>query len=116
MTNKLVGLALCAVLLALCSLASAQQPKKIFRIGYLGSLNPARESVRGEAIRLALHELGYIDGQNIVIEYRYAEGKVDQGPKLVAELVAHNCDVILVAGGYSWIQGAMNATKTTLSL
>ena len=93
-------------------MVEAQQPKKVFRIGYLASLDLARESARAEAIRLALRELGYIDGQNIAIEYRYAEGKVDRASELAAELVTLNCDVIVVAGGYSWIRGAMNATKT----
>ena len=55
--------------------AEAQQPKKVPRIGYLSSSDPAAESTRAEAIRLALRELGYIEGQNIAIEYRYAEGK-----------------------------------------
>jgi hypothetical protein len=55
-------------------LADAQQPKKVPRIGYLAGSDPARESTRSEAIRLALRELGYVEGQNMAIEYRYAEG------------------------------------------
>ena len=58
----------------------AQQPKKVPRIGYLSTTDPATESARAEAIRLALRELGYIEGQNIAIEYRYAEGKLDRAP------------------------------------
>jgi hypothetical protein len=73
-----LGLTLCAMLLALCSFAQAQQPKKVFRIGYLSSTNPPTESVRSEAIGVALRELGYREGQNIAIEYRYMEGKVDR--------------------------------------
>ena len=65
--------ALCAVLFALCSSTEAQQPKKFARIGYLSPSDPASESARSEAIRLALSELGYIEGQNIATEYRYAE-------------------------------------------
>ena len=84
--------------LLLLTVAEAQQPKKVFRIGYLGSLDQARESARAKAIGLALRERGYIEGQNTAIEYRYAEGKVDRGPKHVAELVALNCDVIVVSG------------------
>ncbi len=80
-------LALCAMLFALCFSAEAQQPKKVPRIGYLSSIDPASESARSEAIRLALRERGYIEGQNIVIEYRYAEGKRDRLPELAAELV-----------------------------
>ena len=67
-----------AVLLAVAVIAEAQQPKKVPRIGYLSSADPATESTRSEAIRLALRELGYIEGQNIAIEYRYAEGKRDR--------------------------------------
>ena len=68
----------CTLLFALCASAEAQQPTKVPRIGYLSSTNSARESARFEAIRLALRELGYIEGQNIATEYRYAEGKQDR--------------------------------------
>ena len=68
------------VLLAVGVIAEAQQPKKVPRIGYLSAFDPATESTRSEAIRLALRELGYIEGQNIAIEYRYAEGKRDRYP------------------------------------
>ena len=73
---------------------------------------PASESTRAEAIRLALHELGYTEGQNIAVEYRYAEGKRDRYPELVAELVGLKVDIILVAGGDVAIRAAKNATKT----
>jgi hypothetical protein len=63
------------VLLVLCVSAEAQQPKKVPRIGYLANSDAATESARSEAIRLALRELGHIEGQNIATEYRYAEGK-----------------------------------------
>ena len=56
------------------AVAEAQQPKKVPRIGYLSASDPATESTRSEAIRLALRELGYIEGQNIAFEYRYGEG------------------------------------------
>ena len=95
-----------------CGLAEAQQPKKVPRIGYLSSADAARESARSEAIRLALRELGYIEGQNIAIEYRYAEGKLDRLPELAAELVRLKVDIIVVAGGDTAIQAAKNATKT----
>ena len=64
---------------ALCS-AEAQQPKKVPRIGYLSAADAAIDSARFEGIRLALRELGYIEGQNIAIEYRYAEGKRRSAP------------------------------------
>ena len=79
--------------------AEAQQPKKVPRIGYLSASDPATESTRSEAIRLALRELGYIEGQNIATEYRYAEGKLDRYPELAAELVRLKVDIIVVAGG-----------------
>ena len=63
------------VLLAVGVTAEAQQPKKVHRIGYLVHSDPASESARGEGIRLALRERGYIEGQNIATEYRYGEGK-----------------------------------------
>ena len=93
-------------------LRQAQQPKKVPRIGYLSSVDPASESTRSEAIRLALRELGYIEGQNIAIEYRYAEGKLDRLPELAAELVRLKVDIIVVAGGARAIRAAKNATKT----
>ena len=110
--QKLGSFALCAMLLALCASAEAQQPKKVPRIGYLSSSDPATESTRAEAIRLALRELGYIEGQNISTEYRYAEGKRDRLPELAAELVRLKVDIIVVAGGTVAIRAAMNATKT----
>ena len=69
-----------AILLAVGAVAQAQQPKKVPRIGYLSPVDPATESTRAEAIRLALRERGYIEGQNIAIEYRYAEGKRRSAP------------------------------------
>ena len=94
------------------AVAQAQQPKKVPRIGYLSPTDPARESARAEAIRLALRERGYIEGQDIAIEYRYAEGKPDRFPELAAELVRLRVDIIVVAGGNRIILAAKNATKT----
>jgi putative ABC transport system substrate-binding protein len=112
MRKNVIRLALCAMLFALSYSASAQQPKKVPRIGYLSNGDPASESARSEAIRLALRELGYIEGQNIAIEYRYKEGKRDRAPDLAAELVRLKVDIIVVAGGASWVLAAKNATKT----
>ena len=96
-----MGWACCSLSHSRCAgaVAEAQQPKKVPRIGYLSPSDPATESTRSEAIRLALRELGYIEGQNIAIEYRYAEGKLDRLPELAAELVRLKVDIILVAGG-----------------
>jgi putative ABC transport system substrate-binding protein len=100
------------VLLAVAVIAEAQQPKKVHRIGYLSPTNPATDSSRFEPFRAALRELGYIEGQNIIIEYRYAEGKIDRYPEVAAELVRLKVDIIVVGGGNRPIQAAQNATKT----
>jgi hypothetical protein len=73
--------------------------KKVPRIGYLSSSDPATEFTRAEAIRLALRKLRYIEGQNIAIEYRYPEGKRDREPQRASELVRLKVDIIVVAGG-----------------
>ena len=112
MKRKINSLTLFALLFALSFPVEAQQPKKIPLIGYLSSSDPAIASTSSEGIRLALRERGYIEGQNIATEYRYAEGKQDGLPELAAELVRLNVDIIVVAGGPTWIQAAMNATKT----
>jgi ABC transporter substrate binding protein len=100
------------MLLAVGVTAQAQQPKKVSRLGYLSNTDAATDSARAEGIRLALRERGYIEGQNIAIEYRYAEGKVDRAPELAAELVRLKVDIIVVASGDQWIRAAKNATKT----
>ena len=112
MNRKITVLTLCAMLFALCSSADAQQPKKVPRIGYLLTGNAASVSARAEAIRLALRERGYIEGQNLAAEYRYAEGKLDRLPELAAELVRLQVDIIVVTGGDPDIRAAKNATKT----
>jgi ABC-type uncharacterized transport system substrate-binding protein len=100
------------MLLAVAVIAEAQQTRSVTRIGYLSSVNPANESARAEGIRLALHERGYIEGQNIAIEYRYGEGKIDRYPELANELVRLKNDIIVVAGGIHLIRATKNATKT----
>jgi putative ABC transport system substrate-binding protein len=112
MRKILVRLALTALLHALCLPVWAQQPKKVPRLGYLSPVDAASDSTQSETIRLALRELGYLEGQNIAIEYRYAEGKRGRLPELAAELVRLKVDIIVVAGGTIPIRGAMNATKT----
>jgi putative ABC transport system substrate-binding protein len=112
MKKKLTVLTLCSMLVALSVPTQAQQQKKVPRLGYLSTGDPATESARSEAIRLALRERGYIEGQNIAIEYRYTEGKVDRAAELAAELVRLKVDIIVVAGGGPWISAAKNATKT----
>jgi putative ABC transport system substrate-binding protein len=98
--------------LFLLTVAEAQQPKKVARLGYLSNTDAATDSPRAEGIRLALRELGYIEGQNIAIEYRYAEGKLDRASELAAELVRLKLDIIVAATGDVTIRAAKNATKT----
>src|SRR5258707_1874389 len=110
---KLVGLSVIAfVLVGVEAVAMAQQPKKVSRIGYLSSFDPASDSDSTQAIRVALRELGYVEGQNIATEYRYAEGKLDRLPELAAELVRLKVDIIVAAGGAGPVRAAKNATKT----
>src|SRR6266436_5621056 len=111
MSKRVIYLALCTVLFALCASAAAQQPKKVPRIGYLAPNDRTSDSARSEPIRLALRELGYIQGQNIAIEFRYTEGKVDRLPDLAAGLVRLKVDIIVV-GGNSPITAVKTATKT----
>src|SRR5262245_51164129 len=112
MKKKIIVLALCAMLFTVCVSAQPQPPTKIPRIGYLSMSDAATDSARSEAIRLALRERGYIEGQNIAFEYRYTEGKQDRLPELAAELVRLNVDIMVVSGGTIPIQAAKSATKT----
>jgi len=98
MKKKLTVLTLCAMLLALCLCAEAQQPKKIPRIGYLGATSPSAIPDRIEAFRQGLRALGYVEGKNIVIEWRHHEGKVDRLPALAEELVRLKVDIIITVG------------------
>jgi ABC-type uncharacterized transport system substrate-binding protein len=99
MTTKIVGLALCAMLFAVCTSASAQQSKKIARIGFLFNTFPADFTSRIDVFREGLRELGYVEGKTILFEFRYAEGNFDRLPDLAAELVRLNVDIIVVSGG-----------------
>src|ERR1700746_1816328 len=99
MKKKITGLTLCALVLALCGSVAAQQPAgKVPRIGYLAGTSASGIASRIEAFRQGLRELGYVEGKNIVIEYRYAEGKADRERELAAELVRLKVDIIVSAG------------------
>jgi putative tryptophan/tyrosine transport system substrate-binding protein len=87
-----------AVLLAFAVEAEAQQAPKIPRIGYLSGTSPSTSPDRREAFRQGLRELGYVEGKNIVVEYRHAEGKFDRLPALAAELVRLKVDIIVTSG------------------
>ena len=105
-------LLLIGFMIAPSHLAEAQQPTKMFRIGYLAAFDSTFESTRAEAIRLALRELGYVEGQNIAIAYRYADGKNDRRPELLADLVRRKVDIIVVAGRAGLVRAAKNVTAT----
>jgi putative ABC transport system substrate-binding protein len=92
--------------------ARAQQPARILRIGYLGYSSPALEQSLVEAFQQGMRELGYVDGQNVAIEYRSAEGKLDRLPQLAAELVGLNVDVIVTLA----TPGALAAKKATTTI
>jgi putative ABC transport system substrate-binding protein len=98
MKNNITGLALCATLFALSINVEAQQPKKVPQIGFLAATSASTISARVEAFREGLRELGHVEGKNILIEYRHAEGKLDRLPALAAELVRLKVDVIVSAG------------------
>lgn len=88
----------CALIFPLSAPAAAQQLGKSPRIGFLAAVSPTALLDRTDAFRRGLRELGYVEGKNIVIEYRYAEGKLDRLPALAAELVRLKVDVIVTAG------------------
>jgi putative tryptophan/tyrosine transport system substrate-binding protein len=86
------------VLLAVAVMAEAQQQTKVPRIGFLGGGSASANAGRIEAFRQGLREIGYVEGKNIVIEHRWAEGKLDRLPALAAELVRLKVDIIVSAG------------------
>jgi ABC-type uncharacterized transport system substrate-binding protein len=110
MRKTVIGVALSAMLVVLCASAEAQQPTKVPLIGFVTSGGPeAAPDV--EPFRRGLRQLGYIEGKNIAIEYRFAEGKLDRLPDLAAELVRLKVDVIVAAGGTPAILAAKNSTS-----
>jgi len=111
MTRKIFYVALGAVFLGLCLPVSAQQPKKIPRIGYLSVSSSSASAHRIEAFRQGLLEVGYIEGKNIVIEWRHATDQVERIRELAEELVGLKVDVI-VTGGSGATRPAKEATTT----
>jgi putative ABC transport system substrate-binding protein len=109
--KRLALYCLLIIVLLITDLAAAQQAKKVPRIGFLVASNSSANSDRIEAFRQGLRELGYVEGKNIVIEYRAAEGKLDRLPGLAAELIDHNADVIVTAGPAD-TRAAKKATTT----
>jgi putative ABC transport system substrate-binding protein len=111
MNKKVVGLAICAVLLALCPPVDAQQPKKVARIGYLSGNSSSADSARVEAFRQGLRALAYVEGKNIALEDRYADARFDKLPALADELIRLKVDVIVTTATIA-AQAAKNATRT----
>ena len=110
-SKNLIRLALCALVFSLSVPAEAQQPKKVHRIGYLTTASAASNlNIRGGFLD-GLRQLGYVEGQNIIIEYRYADGRNERLPKLAADLVALKVEVIVAVGTQANI-AAKNATRT----
>ena len=110
--KNIIGLIGIVALLLTCEMpARAQQPAKVWKIGQLVSSSPSLNASRDQALRQRLSELGYVEGKNIVMEYRYAEGKLDHLDQLAKALVEQKPDIIIV-GGTSVAVAAKNATKT----
>src|SRR5215472_7770379 len=117
MKKKITGFALsflCAFLLALNIRAEAQQSKKVPQIGYLSGASRSSSSARTEAFRQGLRELGYVEGKNIVIEWRFAEGNPNRTPALLADLMRLKVDVIVTGGSTS--TGAAKKVTTTIPI
>jgi ABC-type uncharacterized transport system substrate-binding protein len=111
MRKTVISFALCVMLLALCASAEAQQPGKIFRIGFLDGSTAAGMAGLVDAFRQELSKLGWTEGKNITIEYRFAEQKPERLPELAAELVRLKVDLILVSGAPTAL-AAKGATRT----
>jgi putative ABC transport system substrate-binding protein len=111
MRKTFFNLGVCTMLFGFSFSAQAQETQKTWKIGVLVSGTAAINAARDEALRRGLSAFGYEDGKNLVIVYKYAEGKTDRLPQLAKELVAENPDVIVV-GGTAVAVAAKNATST----
>jgi putative ABC transport system substrate-binding protein len=111
MRKNVIHFLLCATLLTFGSPVHAQQPAKVPRIGFLIAASTSANTARNDAFRHGLREVGYVEGKNIIIEWRSAEGKADRLPGLAAELVRLKVDII-VSGGPSTTRAAKEATST----
>jgi putative ABC transport system substrate-binding protein len=108
---KVVAYSLYAMLFALCSLVNAQQPARVYRLAFVSS-SSRDQSPREEAFRRGLRDLGYVEGKNVVIEYRYADGRSDRLPAIFAELIRLKVDIIVTSGAPPVIRAAQQATRT----
>jgi len=110
-SKGVVGFALCSILVALCVSAEGQQPSKVPKIGFLVVPSRSFFADRMESFRQGLHSLGYVEGKNILIEYRYAEGNLDRLAELAKELVGVKVDLIVTTSTPS-VLAAKNMTRT----
>jgi putative ABC transport system substrate-binding protein len=111
MSRRMMVFVLSVAILACTYPAEAQQPKKVPRIGFIVGASPSASLARTDAFRQGLRELGHVERKNIVIEWRYAEGKSDRLPALAAELVRLKVDII-VSSGATPTRAAKEATNT----
>src|ERR1044071_4733055 len=109
MKRHVLLVSVCALLFVFGALVNAQQPKKTARVGYLAAVSASADAPRLEAFRQALRDLGYIEGQNIIIEYRHDAGGSERLPDLAAELVRLKIDVLVAVT----TNAALAAKKTT---
>src|SRR5574341_21755 len=110
-SRKWLGLSVTALAFTMCGVtADAQQSKKMPRVGVLISASRAIAKPRLQAFQQGLRELGYVEGQNIIFEYRYADGKSEPVPEFAAELVGLNVDILVVDTSFA-TEAAKNATK-----
>ena len=114
MQAKILVYALLALILATIHLVEAQQPPKVTRLGFLIATSPSTEKSRLEAFLQGMRDLGYVEGKNLVIEWRYAEGKFDRLPDLAAELVRLKVEVIVTTGPTS--TGAAKEATVTIPI
>src|SRR5499426_1446079 len=108
---KLAARLLGALFLAVCFPVQAQQPAKVWKIGVLVSTSRALNASREDNLWQGLRQLGYVEGKNVVMEYRYADGQLDRLPQLAAELVGLKVDLIIVSGTRAAV-AAKQATST----
>jgi len=112
MNKKIFVFLFAAIFLSTASFADAQQPKKVRRIGYLSTRSASQVQATTHALRRGLSDLGYVEGQNIMIEYSWADDTADRLPHLAAQLVRLGVEVIVAAGGTPAILAAKNATSS----